>query len=431
MKKISIFTMLLFAPLQIANATEVSFDDAWNTIYKNSHLVKSAEFDKDAAHMARTRSALNWLPKVYVAGSGFQTNDPAMVFMGNLKQEQVSVTDFNPDILNSPTKADFYTGSVGVELPLFEGGRKYREYTANGHYLKSAKFNEKQTKNMLYAQVLQQYGSLIVLAQEKEQLQEVQRIIDNVSKNYQLNRAQNPMGKSGAMGLKSLSNRLDIMLMENAEREKSIRELMAMQGIKDTDWQPTNISITDLLSEKVKLDLKSESFGLQSGDEHAQGMRQSAFAAGAAHLPYVSAFAQNDIFNGDRGTGHSYTVGLSFKWSLYDPSTMGIEREAKLRAAAQQEKVAVMRENESAARNSLLSSLEASKKSVDLMKESYELLVNQTTQTNKMFKNGVINVLQWLEVLSRRTDVIQNLRDSELNLLQQNVYSITQSKFEI
>ncbi|MBN1281814.1 MAG: hypothetical protein JW985_02485, partial [Alphaproteobacteria bacterium] len=87
--------------------------------------------------------------------------------------------------------------------------------------------------------------------------------------------------------------------------------------------------------------------------------------------------------------------------------------------------------NESAARNSLLSSLEASKKSVDLMKESYELLVNQTTQTNKMFKNGVINVLQWLEVLSRRTDVIQNLRDSELNLLQQNVYSITQSKFEI
>lgn len=431
MRKISIFTMLLFAPIFSANAGEISFDEVWNIIYKNSHSVKAAEFDKNATKTAKIRSTMNWLPKVYVAGSAYQTNDPATVFMGKLKQEKISATDFNPDYLNQPEKSDFYTGSVGVELPLFEGGQKYREYTANKHFDKSAELNKKHTRNSLYAEVVQQYGSLIILRDEREQLQEVQRTMDEVSKHYQLNSSQNPMGKSGALGLKALSNRLDIMLMENLEREKSVRELMSAKGVESTEWDVSNISFNDLLSQKVKLDLSSESYGLMSSDEQALGIRQNAKGAAAAHLPYISAFAQNDTFHGDRGTGNGYTVGVSFKWSLYDPSTQGIQREAEMKAAAQQERIAMMRENENANRKSLKSGLEASQQSVFLMRENYELFVNQTNETNKMFKNGAINVLQWLEVLSRRTDTIQGLRDAQLNLLQMNVYSINQSKFEI
>ena len=105
----------------------------------------------------------------------------------------------------------------------------------------------------------------------------------------------------------------------------------------------------ELLSQKVKLDLNSESYSLMSGSERVMGMTENAKGA-AAHLPYISAFAQNETFNGDRGTGNGYTLGVSFKWSLYDPSTQGIQREAELKAAAQQEQIESMREKENAAR---------------------------------------------------------------------------------
>ena len=431
MKKISIFTMLLFAPAFSVGAAELSFDEAWNQIYKNSRIVRAVDLEQDAAKTAKLRSTMNWLPKVYIGGSAYKTNDPANVFMGKLKQEQISAADFDPIDLNNPGQHSFYNAYVGVELPLYEGGQKYREYNANNHFYKSTQFNKQYTKNALYADVIQQYGSLIVLKNEREQLEKIKQVLDGVSKHYQLNNSQNPMGKSGALGMDALSNRLNIMMMENAEREKSVRELMSSQGVKNTDWQLDNVSLGELLSQKVKLDLNSESYGLMSGSERAMGMTESAKGAAAAHLPYVSAFAQNETFNGDRGTGNGYTLGVSFKWSLYDPSTQGIQREAELKAAAQQEQIESMREKENAARKSLISALDSANQSVALMQKNYDLLVKQTTETNKLFKNGAINVLQWIDVLSRRLDTSTGLRDAQLNLLQLNAYSINQSKFEI
>ena len=99
-------------------------------------------------------------------------------------------------------------------------------------FYKSAQFNKQHAKNILYANVIQQYGSLIVLKNEREQLEKIKQVLDNVSKHYQLNNSQNPMGKSGALGMEALSNRLNIMMIENTEREKSVRELMSSQGIK-------------------------------------------------------------------------------------------------------------------------------------------------------------------------------------------------------
>ena len=107
MKKISIFAILLFAPIFSVNAEELSFDDAWNQIYKNSRSVRAAGMEQDAARTAKLRLTMNWLPKVYVGGSAYKTNDPANVFMGKLKQEQISATDFDPIDLNNPGQHSF------------------------------------------------------------------------------------------------------------------------------------------------------------------------------------------------------------------------------------------------------------------------------------------------------------------------------------
>ena len=67
--------------------------------------------------------------------------------------------------------------------------------------------------------------------------------------------------------------------------------------------------------------------------------------------------------------------------------------------------------------NGLKEALEATKNSLSLLDESEKYLEEQTKISHNLFKNGLINALQYVEVLSRRVDLIKSKRNAEYELI--------------
>ncbi len=65
------------------------------------------------------------------------------------------------------------------------------------------------------------------------------------------------------------------------------------------------------------------------------------------------------------------------------------------------------------------------------MNESQELLKKQTTENYKLFKNGVINVLQLVDILSRQVGLINQMNSSYFELLHFNALYIVNSNYEV
>ena len=82
-KKFSLF-FLVFSGLAMAEApVNKSFDILWNEVYQKSYQQKSVAQDKEANDLSLARANRHWLPRAYVAGQWFSTNDPTQVFFKN------------------------------------------------------------------------------------------------------------------------------------------------------------------------------------------------------------------------------------------------------------------------------------------------------------------------------------------------------------
>ncbi len=76
-------------------------------------------------------------------------------------------------------------------------------------------------------------------------------------------------------------------------------------------------------------------------------------------------------------------------------------------------------------------SLKAYQQNIQLLNDSYKLLIEQSKITETLFKNGSINALQFVEVLSRRADLITQQGEAEIGLVKTATQMITKQNFKI
>jgi outer membrane protein TolC len=151
----------------------------------------------------------------------------------------------------------------------------------------------------------------------------------------------------------------------------------------------------------------------------------------ARFLPRVGAFAEGYMFNGPRDTADGYMAGLYLQWSLFNPSDYGTLKEARLKSMAAEKYSEAIEQRERAEKQALDKSVLAYKENLLLLNDSLKILAEQTQVTETLFKNGSINALQFVEVLSRRADVVDNQTEASLGLLKASSEGITKTHFEL
>lgn len=417
-------TFLTFSSMVMGQAPKnKSFETLWSEFYQKSLQQKSVGLDKEASEFALSRAKKHWLPRVYVEGKWFSTNDPTQVFFTNLGQRSIQQSDFIPSDLNSPGRKSFKTATLGLDLPLYEGGMKSSQSSMFESLMKASELEVKAKKSEEYAEFSRQYGGILHHTRSDLHLTDLQQQLEKIIANYQVGSQSNLIGYSGLLGLKGVKNRIEGMLYDFNLKISHAKKWINTKTEIHENWTP-NISqkLNDFLNENLTHSstasysslIFAQQFKMKTLED-AKDMEKSRY------LPRVGLFAQNNLYSGNRDTANAQAYGLYLMWDLFNNDSYARVSEANAKAMAAKARLEAGKQEEKIMLEQLLESKAALEKILGLIENSDNLLKEQTQNAMKLFRSGMLSALQLAEVINRRVDLIDNKSKAQTQYL--DVYS--------
>lgn len=430
MKRVALFAGIFLLFSADLKAAELTFGQVWAIIAKDSRALKASTFERDAASEARHRASRHWLPRLYLDAKGYQTNDPALSFFGVLSQRSVKTADFAPSALNEPGNNWFSRGSIGFDLPLYEGGMKASQAEIQEQVLAAKNALLEKTKVEQFLEVSRAYGAINALAEQREKFLDLQATINKISKAYQIGSKSNPVGYSGLLGIKTLANRIQGFIAENQARYLANKAMLEEMGLHREDWVPVRSTTLKFIDNNFR-EATGVSAAVSAQDAMAHAARSHSKVEAAKYLPRIGAFAEKYLINGNRKTEGGYSAGFYLQWNLFNPNDYGLAKEARLNALAVEQSALAFAEQERADAKGLREAIRASRENLELMEKSEALLEEQTRVAENLFRNGSINALQLVEALSRRADLVSDHAETQMALLKLSAEQAKKTKFQI
>lgn len=422
-KKFSIFFLILSGLAMAEEPVNKSFDVLWNEVYQKSYQQKSVAQDKEANDLSLARAQRHWLPRAYVAGQWFSTNDPTQVFFNNLGQRSVEQADFIPSTLNHPGRETFKTATLGLDLPLYEGGMKSSQSSMFDSLVKASEMEMKAKKSEEYAELGRQYGGVLVHAQNEFLLTDLKKNLEKIIASYQVGSQSNPVGYSGLLGLKGVNNRIEGMLFEFNMKMANSKKWIDTKTESQDNWTPDlSQKLKDFLNANLTQSSNASYSSMMLAQEFkVKTLENSKDMEKARFLPKVGLFAQNNIYNGSRDTANAQVYGVYLMWDLFNSDSFGRVGEANAKAMAGKAKLEAFKQEEKIMLGQLSESKVTLEKNLSLLENTDGLLKEQTLNAMKLFRSGMLSALQLAEVINRRVDLIENKNKAETQYL--DVYS--------
>lgn len=406
-KKISkILAVIVLLPF---SSHAQDFNTLWKDAKNNSLSAKSYKAKLNAVKIAKESLEKHWFPKLYIDSSVYQTDDPAYAFMGNLGQRSIEQTDFVPQDLNNPDMQQYQRHTLGAYLPLYEGGSKHFQAKSKGHLYSATLAESQYADSLLYSEIAKLYGFYIISGETLNELKSVEDEINKILKNYKVGTKRNPLGRSGLLGLNTLKMRLtaekDQVELIQKTVVSALEELTANKQIK-----LENIKLEYFINKnfKAKVDLnKNESNKIKSLKKMSEVASSYKEAAKAYFLPQVGVFAQSNQYRGERDTASSQMIGVSVKWEFFNLTTFSTSKEAGAKANAAQAYAKAMAQKELLKNQMNLGKQLVVEKNLKRLSSALKDMKEQTQINYRLFKNGIINVLQLSQVLNSKLDLIK------------------------
>lgn len=424
MKLKLIVTLISFLFLAQAQANNIKdFSSIWTDIYQKSYQKKAIELEKESNDLSFSRAKKHWLPRVYLGAQWFSTNDPTQVFFTNLGQRSIEQADFNPSDLNNPGRKNFKTATLGLDLPLYEGGMKTTQSTMFESLVKASELEMKAKKSEEYAEFSRHYGGVLIYSLNKKFLNELKTNLEKIITSYQVGSQTNPVGYSGLLGLKGVKNRIDGALYELEMKISHSQSWINAKAEISQNWLPDlSVKLNDFLynnlSQSSSLSYSSLLLAQEMKVSTLENIKQM---EKARHLPRVGLFAQNNFYSGSRDTENAQAIGLYLMWDLFNSDSYGRVGEANAKALAGNAKIQAGKQEEKIMLDQMIASKATLEKSISLLENSDQLLKEQSLNAMKLFRSGMLSALQLAEVINRRVDLIESKNKVEAQYL--DVYS--------
>lgn len=428
---VSILLVSFISPeLKAVHAAD--FDTIWSAVEARSPSLKSETIEKEASEVYLSRTKRHWLPRLLLNAGIVSTNDPGAILFSTLGSRSLLSTDLSPSLMNHPSRQWFKNGNVAVDWMLFEGGGKQSLVKGASLMSESQAFSLTARKFEIYSEIVREFGKLATLNVERNEISELKVKLLRLVERYRVGSKDNPVGYSGLLGMRSLINRLESAESENSAEAEAVTESIRIRsGLGSFARSASSVADpVEFAKEKFKKfsdRATSSSLRVESIRLLAEAQSEYSKAERAKWLPRIGLFASENITSGSRNTGTSTDYGAYLQWELFDASNVGAYREARLRSTAFEFRSNEMAEKSTIARRGLSSSVPMLEGNLKRLKESMEITAEQVSVTEKLFKNGSVNALQLVEVLSRRADVIEGRKRVEVVLLDQLTESFLQN----
>lgn len=323
--------LLLLFSIGIINAQEKTLtkQEVISNVIQNNITLKIADEKYKISKTDYTQSKAVYLPNVKVSYTGITTTSPLMAFGSKLNQEVVSMSDFNPLLLNDPGNYENFNAKLEIQQPLVNLDGIYQRKAAKIK-LEAVSLEKERTTSYLTFQVEKIYMQLQLAYQS---VIVVEKALATAKINQQ--HAQNSFDQG-------YLQKADLLMVQVRVNEVENQLVTAKSFIKNTsDYLNTLMNSEDdtLIKPADKLEI-NPSFNLATAiskdraDYKAMGIATKAYdqmykATKMEFMPRLNAFANferndNKFLEID---GNNYLIGLQLSWDVFQ----GAQRFSKLK----------------------------------------------------------------------------------------------------
>ena len=315
------FFLLNFIIISAQQEVLISLDEAIEKVNQNNYGIKISEQDYNIAKADYNQTNSILLPNITVSHSAITTTNPLMAFGSKLNQEILTPADFDPALLNDPSRIKNFATKIEVLQPIFNADgvfmRKAAKATMNATELQSFRTKEYMQLQVTkaYMQLQLAYKAVKVLRKATRAALENQKIAENNFKQGYLLKA-------------------DLLLVEIHVTEVKNKLQNAKSNITNaSDYllflmgETSNITLSpsNQLIAEVNLEIYKQQFSSTRADIVAMQISTDAYnnmykASKMSYLPRLNAFGSYELYDdklfGTNAKG--YLVGAQLSWSIFE-----------------------------------------------------------------------------------------------------------------
>jgi len=315
-----IINLLFFAiAFHAQEIVEISKDEVIAKVKANNSSIKISEEEFNAAKADYNQTNAVFLPNITASHTGISTTNPLMAFGSKLNQGILTANDFNPSLLNNPTKTQNFATKIEIQQPLINLDGIYQRKAAKSK-MQAMSFQTNRIKDFMLFEVDKAYMQLQLAYKATEVLENAlktsmanQEMAINSFKEGLLQKAdvlnvevrvtevKNQL-QSAKSNLQNASNYLSFLMNDsNYKLYKPVGKLML-----------NNISVDDKIISKNRSDIKAMEFALK-------GFEAMNKADKMAFLPRLNAFGSYEMYDDKifQGDASGYIIGAQLSWDIF------------------------------------------------------------------------------------------------------------------
>ncbi|AUC85531.1 transporter [Polaribacter sp. ALD11] len=282
--------------------------------------ISQEEFNASKADYRQTNAV--FLPNIAVSYTGISTTNPLMSFGSKLNQEILTQNDFNPALLNDPTKTQNFATKIEIQQPLINLDGFYQRKAAKSK-TEAMSLKTERTQDYLvfevgkaYMQLQLAYKAVFVLEKALEAANSNNKMATNSFKQGILQRADVLNVEIRVIEVKN-----QLQTAKSNVKNSSNYLSFLMNDESDVVYQPTesltvsNFNVINKTISENRADIKA----MQLASKGYEAMNK---AARMAFLPRLNAFGSYEIYDNKifKGSATGYLIGAQLSWDLFQGS---------------------------------------------------------------------------------------------------------------
>ncbi|MBL7558686.1 TolC family protein [Olleya sp. YSTF-M6] len=325
MKKHIYIVALLFVfsmSVKAQDLVPIAKSDVLSKVSENNTSIKISEEDFNAAKADYRQTNAVFLPNITASHTAMATTNPLMAFGSKLNQEILSSNDFNPALLNDPSKIENYATKFEIQQPLINLDGIYQRKAAKSK-MEAMSLKTERTQEYLvfevdkaYMQLQLAYKAVDVLEKALEAANANKKLADDSFKQGYLQRAD---VLNVEVRVTEVLNQLQTA-KSNVQNASNYLSFLMNDDAYVVYMPSDELSIaTFTLDDNKVSENRSDIKAMQLATNAYEAMNK---ADKMAFLPRLNAFGSYELYDDQifQGSANGYLFGAQLSWDIFQGS---------------------------------------------------------------------------------------------------------------
>jgi outer membrane protein TolC len=317
-----ILTIATFQTVFSQDTISISKSELGQKIMDNNLQVKMAQKEAELADAELLGTRAMYLPNINASYTFSNTNNPLYAFGSKLNQERITITDFNPDNLNSPKSISNFATKLEIQQPIINMDAVYQKKAGQ---VKSEvlKIKTERTKEYMQFELKKAYMTLQMAYKMVETLENARtttlankKVIDNYYKNGIIQKSEVLYMD---VRLKEIENQIQFAKSNVKNASDYLYFLL------DEDYQNKVLKPTESLEYQENMVENNPTLDINRKDLQAYQKSLEAYdlmikSSKAKFLPKLNAFGSFEMYDNKiaQFDANGYLAGIQLSWNVFD-----------------------------------------------------------------------------------------------------------------